>query len=191
VLQDASGTASAHLQSTEEQVLAAVRNNVKKGIQWCNDYPLFAYGGAVAALFLFPAPRAFLFKSVFGAFQSQVRSLSVLVLVRVFMIKRRGMKQCFLQESAFRAATERFAVLSETSQNLAKQKAQAVESGQAALEALAAAHAKAADASRQLASIEAQLQRTSTSFDGKTFPAHLRVHMCSLHRLISLCFLSQ
>jgi hypothetical protein len=71
-----------------------------------------------------------------------------------------------LQESAFRAATERFATLSETSQTLAKQKVEAIESGKAALDALAAAHSQAAEASRQLASIEAQLSRTSAGFDG-------------------------
>lgn len=72
LVQDAGGTATAHYKSTEEEVLAAVRTNVKKGIHWCHEYPYFAYGGAVAALFLFPAPRSFVFKNVFGALQSQV-----------------------------------------------------------------------------------------------------------------------
>lgn len=138
-LEDAGGTATAHYKSTEDEILAAVRTGVKKSIHWCNEYPLFAYGGAVAALFVFPAPRSFVFKNIFGALQSQ--------------------------ESAFRAATERFATLSETAQTLSKQKAEAVESATAALDALAAAHTQAADASRQLATVEAQLSRTSTGFD--------------------------
>ena len=73
LLQDAGGTATAHYKSTEDEILAAVRTGVKKSIHWCNEYPLFAYGGAVAALFVFPAPRSFVFKNIFGALQSQVK----------------------------------------------------------------------------------------------------------------------
>jgi hypothetical protein len=71
-----------------------------------------------------------------------------------------------LQESAFRAATEKFATLNETAQTLAKQKSGALESAKTALEALTEAHTKATAAARELSSVEAQLSRTSTGFDG-------------------------
>jgi hypothetical protein len=72
-MQEATGTAQAKYKSLEDDVLAVVRNNVKRGIQWCYDYPLFAYAGAAGVFLLFPAPRVFIARNVFGIFQSQVR----------------------------------------------------------------------------------------------------------------------
>ena len=72
-LQDATSTAESHLKATENTVLHHVRGSVKQGIAMAEDYPYAAYALAGAGLLAFPAPRAFVFRNVFGVLQSQVR----------------------------------------------------------------------------------------------------------------------
>jgi hypothetical protein len=52
--------------------LEYVRDHVKEGIKWCKANPYGAYAGAASALLLFPGPRSFVFRNIFGIFQSQV-----------------------------------------------------------------------------------------------------------------------
>ena len=73
-LQDVADTAQSHYKAFEFDALQVVRVNVKAGIAWAKEYPYAAYGVAGAGLLLFPGPRGFLFRNVFGAMQSQVRS---------------------------------------------------------------------------------------------------------------------
>lgn len=77
-LQDAGHTAEQHIKSSEDIVLAGVRDRVKSSLQWCKDYPLFSYTGAALIVLSFPAPRAFLLRNVFGVFQSQVGVLQAI-----------------------------------------------------------------------------------------------------------------
>eukprot|EP00892_Ulva_mutabilis_P004888 jgi/Ulvmu1/2771/UM014_0229.1 len=130
-LKDAGHTAEEHLKSSEDAVLAEVRDKVKSGIQWCKDYPLFSYTGAALLVLSFPNPRAFLLRNVFGVFQSQ--------------------------ESAFRTASERFATLSEGAANLSKQKPDVMERARLALDTLNDARANAATTAKELSRVEAQL----------------------------------
>ena len=73
-MQDAAATAQSQYQNTEDHVLSFVRKYVKQGINYAEEYPYAAYGAAGSALLLFPQPRAFLFRNVFGILQSQVCS---------------------------------------------------------------------------------------------------------------------
>lgn len=137
-LKDAGQTAEAHMKSSEDIILAGVRDKVKSGLQWCHDYPLFSYTGAALLVLSFPAPRAFLLRNVFGVFQSQ--------------------------ESAFRAASEKFASLSESAVLLSKEKPAAIEQARVALEALNEAKATAASTAKELSKIEAQLNKLDQGF---------------------------
>lgn len=76
-VQEAAATAETHLKSTEATVLDAVRTNVKQGITWAQEYPYAAYSMAAVAFLLFPGPRSFVAKHIFGVFQSQVCSTTI------------------------------------------------------------------------------------------------------------------
>jgi hypothetical protein len=71
-VQEAAATAEAHIKSTEETVLEVVRTNVKQGMSLAQEYPYAAYSVGAVALLLFPGPRSFVSKHIFGVFQSQV-----------------------------------------------------------------------------------------------------------------------
>jgi hypothetical protein len=121
-------------------VLENVRDKVKEGIRWCKANPYGAYAGAGAALLLFPGPRSFVFRNIFGAFQSQ--------------------------ESAFRSASERFSTASETSAVLLKGKEESLAAARTALEALQAARTQAAAARADLDSLAAKMEAAEHKYDG-------------------------
>lgn len=73
MLQDVQATGAAHLEATEHNVLSALRQQVKVGLGYCAAYPYAGYGAAAVGLMLFPGPRRFLFRNVFGFLQSPVR----------------------------------------------------------------------------------------------------------------------
>lgn len=65
-------TAHSLYRDVEDQVLSVVRHNVKTGVLYAHEYPYAAYAVAGCTLMLFPQPRSFIFRNVFGALQSQV-----------------------------------------------------------------------------------------------------------------------
>lgn len=121
-------------------MLKHVRDYVKDSIRWCKANPHGAYAGAGAALLLFPGPRNLVFRSLFGAFQSQ--------------------------ESAFRAASERFSATSEAATTLLKGKAETMEAATAALEALTAARTRAAAARSNLEGLTSQMESLEHKYEG-------------------------
>lgn len=73
-MQDVAGTVQSQVGSVQNEVLRNVRDNVKQGIALIEQYPYAAWGAAATALLLFPGPRGFVSRNVFGMLQSQVRS---------------------------------------------------------------------------------------------------------------------
>ena len=71
-----------------------------------------------------------------------------------------------VQESAFRAASEKFATLSEGAAALSKQKPDALEKARLALETLNDVKASAASSAKELSRIEAQLGTLDQGFAG-------------------------
>lgn len=73
-----------------------------------------------------------------------------------------------MQESSFRAASEKFATLSEGAAMLSKQKPDAMEKARLALDALNDAKVNAASTAKELTRVEARLGSLDRDFSGMT-----------------------